>query len=222
MTMDFEQYAKEKAMSGEIPDSWTAAFEEYFLAPRKGNEKEQTILDYGFGDGRYFEYFSRNYLPENIYGVEVSQIRVERARKRGWKNASFLELEKPLPFKNNFFDFVSMVEVVEHIPYDKADFYFSEIKRVLKSDGAFMLTTPNYPIKRFYDLHIAVTKGKWGRIKDDPTHVSPYSFKKMRKLLDKYYKDVILLGYKDGFLYKHLKSDLLRHKMLAVCRNPIS
>ena len=44
-------------------------------------------------------------------------------------------------FNDNFFDIVVAGEVIEHIL--DTDFFFNEIKRVLKSNGFLILSTPN-------------------------------------------------------------------------------
>ncbi len=217
--MDFEQYAKEKSMVGAVTQSWVEAFDRHFLQHRDKSLKGLKVLDYGFGDGRYFDFFTKYFDLADIYGIEVSKIRVERARKRGWANASFIELGSTLPFPDSFFDFMNMVEVIEHIPRENADFYFGEIRRVLKERGTLMVTTPNYPIKRVYDIHDAVVKRKWARLKDDPTHVSLFNHKGLKHFLGRYFKSVTILGYKDGFLYKRTGREFFRHKILAVCTN---
>lgn len=53
-----------------------------------------------------------------------------------------LEENPNLPFKNNFFDVVTMLAVFEHIQPDNLKRILKEIRRVLKPDGRFILTTP--------------------------------------------------------------------------------
>lgn len=51
--------------------------------------------------------------------------------------------EKKLPFGSSHFDVVTMLAVIEHLhPLNLAE-GFSEIYRVLKPSGAFIITTPN-------------------------------------------------------------------------------
>ena len=58
-----------------------------------------------------------------------------------------------------------------------------EIQRVLKKNGCLIISTPNYPIKRFYDFYNALIYFKYKRVFDDPTHISPYSFKELKNKL---------------------------------------
>lgn len=216
--MDFEEYAKSKAMSGAISDNWISAFEQNFLQKRIGKGNELKVLDFGFGDGRYYDYFKKLFPSENIYGVEVSKIRLERAKYRGWINVSLIEPTTRLPYPDQFFDFINMVEVIEHIPQDKLDFCFNEIKRVMKQDAILILTTPNYPIKRFYDFCHALSKRKPQRFFDDPTHISKFSVVSLKRFLDRHFNNPIIASYKDGFLYHYLKKQFFLHKILAVCQ----
>jgi dolichol-phosphate mannosyltransferase len=47
-----------------------------------------------------------------------------------------------LPFKDDSFDCVISSEVIEHIPFD--DVLFTEMRRVLRTDGTLILGTPDY------------------------------------------------------------------------------
>ena len=50
--------------------------------------------------------------------------------------------ESPLPFSDKSFDVVLMLEVIEHL-YNDPMRVLSEVNRVLKDDGALILSTPN-------------------------------------------------------------------------------
>lgn len=49
----------------------------------------------------------------------------------------------PLPMADNFFDFVTFSEVLEHLKERRVSKIFAEIKRVLKPSGILFVTTPN-------------------------------------------------------------------------------
>ena len=51
------------------------------------------------------------------------------------------DLNKILPYEDNFFDLIISLEVLEHL--DNPSFTISEFRRVLKKDGELILTTPN-------------------------------------------------------------------------------
>lgn len=79
---DFEGYARLKPFSSQIAQDF---FWKYM------NKKRFEISDIKF-------LVDSGALKENIFGTEVSKIRIDRCKELGWKNC-FLE-----PFQDNFFD----------------------------------------------------------------------------------------------------------------------
>ena len=213
-SQDFERYAKIKAMIGQISQTWIDAFMQDI---RPELLPSACVLDYGFGDGRFYEFYLQYFEPYNIHGVEPSEIRTQKAWNRGWTHATHLPLHQPLPYSNCSFDFVNMVEVIEHIPRGEVAFYLSEIRRVLKPGGKLLLSTPNYPIKRAYDVVDALFLRQLGRLKDDPTHVSRYTTGCLRKVLGQHFSRITMKPYKFGRLYRFTRHRLVWHKILAVC-----
>lgn len=217
---DFEQYADAKSMVGQVAATWENAFREELKAKGSCDYGQVKFLDFGCGDGRYFPYLiKRGFLANNVYGVEVSQKRIDRCKKLGWENACVVPLNKPLPYQDRFFDVVNCVEVIEHIPRAELDFYLGEIVRVMKPNAFLILTTPNYPIKRICDFMDAVWGCRWGRLRDDPTHVCRYNRKRLRGVLSSYFSRISFSVYKEGILYRRIKNERFMHKILAVASN---
>jgi SAM-dependent methyltransferase len=213
-SQDFEHYAQTKAMRGHFGQTWIDAFEQE-IHPHLGPSAK--VLDYGFGDGRFYKFYLQYFASDNIHGVEPSRIRTQTAQNLGWKNAIYLPLRKMLPYADACFDFVNMVEVIEHVPCEEIAFYLAEIRRVLRPGGRFLLTTPNYPIKRFYDVLDAFSLRQPGRLWDDPTHVSQYNPQRLRVVLEPHFSTITLRPYKYGRLYRFSHHPFFWHKMLAVC-----
>lgn len=209
-------------MRGAIAGTWLEALGQrrHLFAPGKA-----LVLDFGFGDGRYFEFFADTFGADNVHGVEASALRVERARARGWKLAIQIDPRTVLPYPDATFDLVNMVEVIEHIPGSAIGMTLTEIVRVMKRPGLLLLTTPNYPIKRVYDLIDAVYSGLWPRLRDDPTHVRHYNHHSLRRLLESCFDSVEMTPYKEGILHRRFAVNFLCHKILAVCsllvRSPV-
>jgi len=69
-----------------------------------------------------------------------------------------------------------------------------EVRRVLRPGGRLALTTPNYPVKRLYDARAAVRARDVRRFRDDPTHISPLSARRLERLLRPRFESVELEG----------------------------
>jgi len=94
------------------------------------------ILDLGCGDG---DYSSR--LKE--LGFEVTSGDIDAARFKYKNEIEFkhCDITKEMPFADNTFDYVLLMEVVEHLrnPYT----VIQEINRIIKKGGSLILSTPN-------------------------------------------------------------------------------
>jgi len=138
------------------------------------------VLDLGAGDGRYLDLLAPLLgAGARLVACEISLLRARRIRAKGFPVV--VAQSEALPFKEGAFDLVSFMEVIEHTrsPASSLD----ETCRVLRSGGRLALTTPNYPMKRLFDLRAAVYQRSWARLKDDPTHISPLSAGRLERLL---------------------------------------
>ncbi len=98
--------------------------------------RREVILDIGCGS---FPYFLLNTSFNKKYGIDPSL---------GTTSVKDLILKKEdvtnkcLSFEDNYFDAVTMLAVFEHIEHDKLRMVLTEIRRVLKKNGVFVITTP--------------------------------------------------------------------------------
>ena len=84
-------------------------------------------------------------------------------------NVEFKEGVVPsLPFADESFDYVVSFQVIEHIKRDKE--FVREVRRVLKSGGKFIVTTPNRPM--------SLTRNPW--------HVREYTAEQFSALLSEF------------------------------------
>lgn len=97
--------------------------------------KSRSVLDVGAGQ----EYFSRK-LAEDGFTVEACDFDRDNflCPEIPFRDA---DLNRELPYKDDTFDCVVSVEVVEHI--ENHFTYMSEIVRVTKPGGTIVITTPN-------------------------------------------------------------------------------
>lgn len=102
----------------------------------------QSCLDIGSGS---YPTFLINLQAEHKYGLEqfVSKEMVDAAIINRIQLVEYdLSCSSKMPFEDVFFDVVTMTAVIEHIEPSKVAFVLSEVYRIMKSGGIFVLTTP--------------------------------------------------------------------------------
>lgn len=117
-----------------------------FMLPElvKRIQKDSIILELGCGQSKGLRYLVQyNYIKQgNVYGIDQSDVAIEFSRKKLPK----ANLEQgdiySLKFKNNTFDCVLMMEVIEHLEYPLEA--LKEVARVLKPNGELIISFPNY------------------------------------------------------------------------------
>ena len=141
------------------------------------NTKNLYVLDLGSGEGGTTIVLSEN---NSVVSFDISLARLKRQQtfvilKESSTEKSFNQNENrlltpfevtnlklingtalQLPFSNRSFDVIIIQDVIEHLT-DISDFY-SEVKRVLKTNGTIYLSTPNkYSIFNFFsDPHFGL------------------------------------------------------------------
>ena len=122
-----------------------------YILNTAADHKPKKVLDAGCGRGFYVHSYS--YLPtvEEIHGVEINPKYIEVAKKHCTDErikiteGSIYEL----PYSDNYFDFISCSEVLEHLSDDAKG--LSELKRVLKPTGKLVVTVPNHHFPFLWD-----------------------------------------------------------------------
>ncbi|MCS7120138.1 MAG: methyltransferase domain-containing protein [Nitrososphaerota archaeon] len=99
------------------------------------------LLDVGCNNGEITLLYARFCRAYEVYGIDIDPSFVEAARGRGIKTFLCDINKDTFPFENEFFDLVTATEVLEHL-YD-TDHALSEIWRVLKRNGFFLISVPN-------------------------------------------------------------------------------
>ena len=103
--------------------------------------KGENFLDIGCGDGDITLFLKDKMNATNAYGIEISEEATVEAKKKG-VIAFKMDVDNcDLPFEDNFFDAIYCGEIIEHV-FD-TDHLLKETKRVLKSGGVCIFTTPN-------------------------------------------------------------------------------
>lgn len=133
------------------------------------------VLDVGCGTGFGTHLFTR--FADNVYGIDVDEKAVQFAKKC-FGNHRILFNHINLENITRSYDFVTMIDVIEHIEYDQKAIGLA--KGCLKDNGVFVISTPN----------------RLSRYRKSENHVREYAPHELRALLFKEFKDVQILDYK--------------------------
>lgn len=98
------------------------------------------LLHLGCDDGAWSLKLAQKLGSNDVYGLEIVEESVRKAVQKG-VNVQQGDINKGLPFKNDFFDVVHADQVIEHIT--SLDTFVSEIYRVLKPGGYAIISTEN-------------------------------------------------------------------------------
>ena len=171
-------------------------------------DSDGKILDIGCADGTFTKLILDRSKATLVIGVDILSSSVSYARKRFFKNKRLkfqvADAEK-LPFKNNEFDAVFCLEVLEHVLSPGK--VLQEVRRVLKKEGyaVFLVPTENFLFKFIVWPVWENTRGwVW-----KGTHVQHYDHAKLKKLIQK--EDFDILAEKP-FLLGMLKAIKARPK----------
>ena len=135
------------------------------------------VLDAGCGDAFQAERISwRN----EVVCIDISRTRINRAKKRVPKAAFIIcDIYRP-PFKDNVFNVVTLLEVIEHLR--KPRNALRELRRVTARKGHLILDTRSKSNIVDMFLRSFGKEPNWG-LRIDETHVSFYDEDSAKKLL---------------------------------------
>lgn len=136
-------------------------------------------LDVGCGPGSFISILSDDV---DSIGVDVTNVQVEYARSKYERRGKRFSVIAPgiLPFRQDSFDIVTLLELVEHISAREAELLLGEVFRVLRPRGKVVLTTPNYA-SLWPVLEILVNR--FGGVAYTHQHITKYVRSSLRALI---------------------------------------
>ena len=160
------------------------------------------VLNIGIGNAG-FEFFAQT-RGIDIYSLDPDNTSIENARLRLNVGEQFQagRVEK-IPFESNYFDYVVMSEVIEHLNQEILLKGLAEVKRVLKQDGKFIGTVPS---NENLGLNLTICPScdtkfhRWG-------HVTSFSASTLESTLTDHFNLIVI---KDVFFSEGLEDGIKR------------
>lgn len=150
--------------------------QEYIYRLIHKHSSEGKVLEIGFGDGYLLKKLEKEF---ECYGVDISQENIKKVANN-LTNVTFslINTDGKLPFPDSFFDLFIASEVLEHMGDKELSICISEILRILKKDGAAIITVPaeeNLNESRCFCPNCGEIFHKWG-------HKQSWNVEKIRSI----------------------------------------
>lgn len=142
--------------------------------------KDRAVVDIGCGARRGPHMLAHE--AQRVVGLDASPDAVSYSAKTWPAECLFYMVSDGvhLALRDDFFDLAVSFEVIEHIgDYQR---YLFEVRRVLKRDGVFVVSTPNRPV------------ASPGGVLSNPDHVREFSYDEFRSVLSPYFSDIVFYG----------------------------
>ncbi|HEV2033372.1 MAG TPA: methyltransferase domain-containing protein [Candidatus Dormibacteraeota bacterium] len=160
-----------------------------------GTQGGRRILDVGCGTGTMLIYLARF---GNAQGVDIDEEAIEYCHARGLTQVSQSAADS-LPFSNDTFELVTVLDVIEHIDDDVG--VLREVRRVLRPGGRLLVTVPAYMFL-------------WGRQDRVNLHKRRYVAPELRKRLQSAGFEVERLTYLNAFMFPAIAAIRLISRLL--------
>jgi SAM-dependent methyltransferase len=144
-----------------------------YAAVAGAGKDERSYLDIGCAFGFYVRRLSS--LGWEAAGVDVSEYAIGQGRARGIANLHIASAQD-LPFPDESFDFVTAIDVIEHVPPEEGPRVVEETRRVLRKGGLAMYATPNFLSNRYWNVRHPQF------VDPDRTHINYQSVESLRAL----------------------------------------
>ena len=132
------------------------------------------VLDLGCKFARLRDLLKERAVSVDYYGTDISANTINQITDRDDEHFKVSDVMEGLPFADNTFDLVFALEIMEHV--ESPTSMLIECRRVLKPDGALILSVPNpYCWVEIY--------GNWRKIPESEGHVSSFTLQTISRLV---------------------------------------
>lgn len=158
----------------------------YILETLKSYLNNSSHLDVGCWTGGFF--FLCQVITKKSIGLELQLQPLLIAKKHNPKGLFLSGSVFAIPFQDSYFDIVTLVDVIEHLPKNTEVSALQEISRVLCSERKLFLTTPNmHPMGICADPAYFLTGHRH------------YSIRRLKKMLELSGFEIVFLLHLGGF-----------------------
>lgn len=152
-------------------------------------KKSAKILDIGCSGGSFLSMIKQEEFSYQV-GVDIALEQIEYAKKYQTSYRNFIKIDDINSliekFGNQYFDAITLIEVIEHLTAEEIKAIFLVLEKILKKDGEIIITTPNYlsawPI-------IEKIIGKFLKPSYEEQHITKFNFINLFSRLRKIYPD---------------------------------
>jgi len=113
-----------------------------FFLPLLPVQKDASILDIGCGYGEFL-YFLQREGYSNTQGIDLNPQQVDVGSALGISNIQRRDSQKFLAETAQCFDFISAIDVLEHIPKEQVLEFLELVRAALSPGGTFLCQVPN-------------------------------------------------------------------------------
>jgi len=190
--MDF---TGERVVPNQVSDDLFNEHISRYVFASKFINKHHQVLDVGCGTG--YGTFELSKVAGEVTGIDISSEAIDYAKSNYAKdNLIFVCKDSRNIEKYNEFDIAVSFEVIEHIEF--VEEYLSSIKKSLKPEGVFIVSTPN---KKMYSDSIENYK--------NPYHVKEYYYDEFKALLSLTFSNVEIYSqdFTQGLIFKSAETN---------------
>lgn len=137
-------------------------------------------LDIGCGPGTFLGNFN---VGKDSIGLDLSAPQIDYANQIYGTTNRFFETSslEELIARGEKFDAISIIELVEHLPYSTVDQLLEQVSQLLTPSGYVILTTPNY--RSLWPL-IELVVNSLSRVSYKDQHINKYTPGKLQRQMN--------------------------------------
>ena len=102
-----------------------------------------SLLDVGCNIGAWLQDCAQHYPAARLAGIDINESALKMARGKVPTAVLLRSGSEAIPFAARTFDYVTCLEVLEHLPAELRPTAFREMQRVLRPGGKLILTVPH-------------------------------------------------------------------------------